>query len=314
MPKRHARLRDYEGQRDVWAGDDIDWAVVRAVPRPRLLCPDPGCNVELASVEAPSNPNAPRYFRVKNKGATDCGHAEVAEGSGGLEGAKHLWMKQEIIKICRRLGFEATPEDWKTRADVFVHDPRFCLEVQHWPTQMRERTRERRSQLADVCWFVCADARGLDDHVFSNPAVKYKVVDPVTKQRVSPWLPEFSGSAQIEVFATRLKLDPDDASKFVSAKASPLDTFLQEILTGTRIWAPRSRTGKWGGWALVEELDIRQSQPRRQAPRPAPPQVPAMPAPAASTTQAMPTPTPRAETPRPRGSWLQRVMQSLRRT
>jgi site-specific recombinase XerD len=43
-------------------GDPDDWAIVRQDPRPPLVCPERGCDVELISYENPNNQYNPRIF------------------------------------------------------------------------------------------------------------------------------------------------------------------------------------------------------------------------------------------------------------
>jgi len=49
--KRHARLRHQPGSPLLWVGNPDDWAIVRKEPRPPLVCPELGCDVELISYE-----------------------------------------------------------------------------------------------------------------------------------------------------------------------------------------------------------------------------------------------------------------------
>jgi hypothetical protein len=49
--KRHAQLRHQPRSTPLWVGDPDDWALVRQTPRPPLVCPEPGCDVELISYE-----------------------------------------------------------------------------------------------------------------------------------------------------------------------------------------------------------------------------------------------------------------------
>jgi hypothetical protein len=53
--KRHARLRHQPRVTPLWVGDPDGWALVRQKPRPPLVCPEPGCDVELISYENLNN-------------------------------------------------------------------------------------------------------------------------------------------------------------------------------------------------------------------------------------------------------------------
>jgi len=71
--KRHAQPRHQPRATPLWVGDPDDWALVRQKPRPPLVCPEPGCNVELISYENPHNKYNPRVFKFKSVGTT-CNH------------------------------------------------------------------------------------------------------------------------------------------------------------------------------------------------------------------------------------------------
>jgi hypothetical protein len=63
-------------------------------------------------------------------------------------------MKLRLAKIVRGLGYDATAGHRPTNADVFVHEPAWCLEVQLHPTQFRKRTAQRKAKGAAVCWLI----------------------------------------------------------------------------------------------------------------------------------------------------------------
>lgn len=148
--KRHAQLRRQPRSVPLWAGDRDDWALVRRKPRPPLICPEPGCDVELISYENPSNQHNPRIFKFKAAGRT-CDHWADRGKGGGPESAQHEWMKYRLTRIARHLGYTATPEHPPTHADVFVHEPLYCLEVQLVPTQFPRRTAARQGRGNSVC-------------------------------------------------------------------------------------------------------------------------------------------------------------------
>jgi hypothetical protein len=66
--KRHAQLRHQPRATPLWVGDPDHWALVRQRPRPPLVCPEPGCDVELISYENPANQYNPRIFKFKHVG------------------------------------------------------------------------------------------------------------------------------------------------------------------------------------------------------------------------------------------------------
>jgi hypothetical protein len=53
--KRHAQLRHQPRSTPLWVDDPDDWALVRQQPRPPLVCPEPGCQVELISSRSTSH-------------------------------------------------------------------------------------------------------------------------------------------------------------------------------------------------------------------------------------------------------------------
>ncbi len=139
--KRHAQLRHQPRSTPLWVGDPDDWALVRHEPRPPLVCPEPGCQVELISYENLKNKYNPRIFKFKSVNRS-CGHWP-ARGGGGPESAQHQWMKLRLRRIAEQLGYTATPEHAPTHADLFVHEVSYCLEVQLKSTQFRQRTATR---------------------------------------------------------------------------------------------------------------------------------------------------------------------------
>jgi hypothetical protein len=69
-------------------GDPDDWALVRQKPRPPLVCPEPGCDVELISYENLNNQYNPRIFKFKSVGSS-CSHehlilADLVHGTPGM--------------------------------------------------------------------------------------------------------------------------------------------------------------------------------------------------------------------------------------
>src|ERR1700704_6066499 len=71
--KRHAQLRHQPRSTPLWVGDPADWELVRARPRPSLVYPEPGCDMELISYENQANRYNPRIFKFKATGS-GCDH------------------------------------------------------------------------------------------------------------------------------------------------------------------------------------------------------------------------------------------------
>src|SRR3712207_5836998 len=186
--KRHAQLRHQPRTTPLWVGDPDDWALVRQSPRPPLVCPEPGCNVELISYENLNNQYNPRIFKFKSVGAS-CNHwMPASHGGGGPPSPEHEWMQLYLTRVVTSLGYTATPEHPPTRADVFVHECSYCLEVQLRPTQFHQRTAQRETKGARVCWFI---REGLDTGkarkaLFGLPAVRFRVVG-ATGPLITPW-------------------------------------------------------------------------------------------------------------------------------
>lgn len=149
--KRHERVRHNPTAPLLWVGDDNAWRTARS-KNVRLVCPEPDCDIELVAVENRKNRYNPRYFRFKTKGV-DCDHWP-ARSRGGPESPQHEWLKARLASIVRRLEYQATPEHWETQADVFVHEPAFCLEVQLRPTQFGSCTASRLGKGTELCWFI----------------------------------------------------------------------------------------------------------------------------------------------------------------
>ena len=169
--KRHAQLRHQPRSTPLWVGDPDDWALVRHKPRPPLVCPEPGCEVELISYENLNNQYNPRIFKFKSVNRS-CDHWFVHGGGGGPESAQHEWMKLRLTRIAKILGYTATLEHAPAYADVFVRDVSFCLEVQFNPTQFRQRTKSREGKGAKVCWLIREGWR----FVRGSPALRPRII------------------------------------------------------------------------------------------------------------------------------------------
>ncbi|GAA5154450.1 hypothetical protein GCM10023321_26280 [Pseudonocardia eucalypti] len=258
----------------MWAGDPDDWELVRAVPRPPLVCPEPGCDVELISYENRNNRYNPRIFKFKVAGRT-CNHWDVAGLGGGPPSPQHEWLKLYLARIAQSLGYTTTPEHPPTRADVFVHECSYCLEVQLRPTQFRQRTASRERKGTKVCWFI---REGLDSvavrkALFGLPAVRFRVVDSSeTARLIAPWEDpdnrELTERAKLQAFGTLAYLDRrQERGSPLAFRTRTMDgaKFLQEILSGQRRWYRPSMLGRRSGlWALRSDVGLYFAQRNRQ--------------------------------------------------
>jgi hypothetical protein len=267
--KRHAQLRHQPRSTPLWVGDPDDWALVRHEPRPPLVCPEPGCEVELISYENLNNQFNPRIFKFK-PGKRSCDHWSARGEGGGPESVQHEWMKLRLARIAKMLGYTATPEHVPSHADVFVHDVSFCLEVQLNPTRFRQRTAARQAKGAKVCWLI---REGLDSEkalkaLFGLPAVRFRVVDLAEPGRLlTPWdRPtdrDLAYRARLQVFGTiayppRANNRPDPTTagaRWFHTGTMDGYQFLEEILSGRRRWyRPNVLGHKSGLWALKSDV------------------------------------------------------------
>src|SRR4051812_4007831 len=108
--KRHARLRHQPSARPLWVGDPDDWSIVRQEPRPPLVCPERGCDVQLISYENTTNLYNPRIFKFKSRRGS-CEHwMPVGLGGGGPPSPEHEWLKLYLSRLVSALGYTAIPE------------------------------------------------------------------------------------------------------------------------------------------------------------------------------------------------------------
>lgn len=219
--KRHAQLRHQLRHQPrvtpLWVGDPDDWAMVRREPRPPLVCPEPGCEVELISYENRNNRYNPLIFKFKSVDRS-CDHWSDRGQGGGPESAQHEWMKLRLTRIAQRLGFTATPEHSPTHSDVFVHEPEFCLEVQLVPTQFDKRTAARQGKGAGVCWLICEELgtpKALQV-LFELPVVRFRIIDHTNRKGrlLAPWEApddrDLARRARLQVFGTVAHAPPRD--------------------------------------------------------------------------------------------------------
>jgi len=252
-------------------GDPDDWALVRQRPRPPLVCPEPGCGVELISYENPANHYNPRIFKFKHVGDSCTHWTPASHGGGGPPSPEHEWMQLYLTRVATSLGYTATPEHPPTRADVFVHECSYCLEVQLRPTQFRQRTAQREAKGARVCWFI---REGLDTEkarraLFGLPAVRFRVVDEA-ERLLAPWNEpdnyELVDGARLQVFGTVACLERSRTGE-LSFRTRTMDgtTFLDEILAGRRRWYRPVMLGrKTGLWALRGDVSAYYARRRSQ--------------------------------------------------
>lgn len=193
-------------------------------------------------------------------------------------------MKWRLTRIARHLGYQATAEHWHTRADVYVEEPSFCLEVQLRQTQFATRTASRLNKTADVCWFI---RDGLDqpstrNAVFHRRGVRFRVLDRKTRKPITPWNSttddrDLQQRAVLEVFGT-VAYAPPRGNELDPTAANPQNSwwttgfmdgyqFLKEILAGQRRWYPAQTIGhKTGLWALETDVAAyREFRARQQA-------------------------------------------------
>ncbi len=271
--KHHARLRHQPRATPLWVGDPDDWALVRQRPRPPLVCPEPGCDVELISYENLNNQYNPRIFKFKHISAS-CHHWTPETRGGGPPSPEHEWIKLYLSRIVTGLGYTATPEHPPTRADVFVHECSYCLEVQLRATQFWKRTTQREAKGAHVCWFI---REGLDTEkarkaLFGLPAVRFRVVDDSEQGRpITPWHEpdngELTQQARLQVFGTIAYLERFRTGE-LSFRTRTMDgtDFLADILSGRRRWYRPMMLGRKSGlWALRGDVSVYYARRHRKA-------------------------------------------------
>ncbi|ORW11059.1 MULTISPECIES: hypothetical protein [Mycobacterium] len=268
--KRHARLRDHDFGRPLWAGDDDDWKVVLA-NRKAVICDVPGCRQPLVPKDCTQSQ---RHLAYPRGSAGGCGHhilgSDEKPETDRRMSERHRWMQNRITAICRQLGYTAVPEHWPTRADVYVETTKTALEVQQRPTAFAKRTAARaRHGACQTIWLLSHDARGdsVERALFGLPAVRFKIVDlrrigPDRTIEFEPWtdptaLNEF---AVVDVWATTWQLV--DEKPYLRRCKMDLHIFLDQVLSGRRIWVRANpvmpRGGKhnqaYAGWVLHEDL------------------------------------------------------------
>jgi hypothetical protein len=185
-------------------------------------------------------------------------------------------MELYLSRVVTSLGYTATPEHPPTRADVFVHECSYCLEVQLRSTQFRKRTAQREAKGARVCWFI---REGLDTEtvrkaLFGLPAVRFRITDLSEPGRIiTPWNDpdnqELTHKARLQVFGTVASLERSRTGE-LSFRTSTVDgaKFLEEVLSGRRRWyRPMMLGRKTGLWALRGDVSIYYARRQRRLQR-----------------------------------------------
>ncbi|WP_448620584.1 hypothetical protein [Geodermatophilus sp. URMC 65] len=186
-------------------------------------------------------------------------------------------MQLYLTRVATSLGYTATPEHPPTRADVFVHECSYCLEVQLRPTQFRQRTSQREAKGARVCWFI---REGLNTEkarkaLFGLPAVRFRVVDGSEPgQLITPWdepdNQDLLDQARLQVFGTIAHLERSRTGE-LAFRTRTMDgtVFLDEILSDRRRWyRPMILGRRTGLWALRGDVSAYFARRRRHATQP----------------------------------------------
>jgi hypothetical protein len=251
--KRHARLGDAT-RRLLWVGNEADWAIMRARPRPLLLCPQDDCGEPLHAV---CNGRGTRFLRRSRGGGGSCPHWWVTgsgTGATGPESQRHLWLKARLASICLQLRWAAVPEDPTTHADVWVPDARTAIEVQLRRTDTLARTAARFDAGAStVVWLVAAGLPA-GRMLFQAPAARFDVVSPSRGCSVQPWV-EPCEDARLIVFGTIWQWRD---WRLVTGRMSAF-AFLAEVLAGRMGWCPPGTPGLplgRGGWVRWSDLRL----------------------------------------------------------
>lgn len=279
--KRHARLRDIDLGRSLWAGNDADWKLILQ-NRYAVICDREGCRGPLVPNDC-DEVNRRRHMSYRKGSNGGCGHhdsklEELPETDRGMS-ERHRWMQNYITEACRRMGYSATPEHELTdvdggcaaRADVWVEPANMVFEVQQRFTNFEGRTAARvKGGAVQTVWMLSHDANSKPcvNALFTIPAVRFTVLDRRLpwKERwareFKPWLDNaaLDEFAVVGVWATTWQLM--DEQPFLRTCKLDLQVFLREVLEGRRVWVsgdpamPRSQYGSPKlGWVLLDDLD-----------------------------------------------------------
>lgn len=273
-PKLRARVAD-DPSRIVSALDDHDWAFVTTKPKPRLICPTPGCNTRLNPRSQPSNRHHPRYFYVLT-GERDCGHNDPPRSTGGRESQRHLWMKSRLVQTARNLGHEAIEETslGATRPDITLAGSGWCFEVQQHHTSISERTRRIVGLSHNVCWFIPSDApERLRNQAFRHPAILFSVVRSDSDRRpATPWIDGEPAIVLVHGARRDIRAQGDDLVE-QGGGLVPLELFVEELVRDGRRWydartdeCARCRQVHKPGWLRPADHDLAIQSKRPSAP------------------------------------------------
>ena len=118
-------------------------------------------------------------------------------------------MKYRLTRIARRLGYTATPEHPPTRADVFVHEPSYCLEVSlSLPSSAAAPQPARTGGTGRWLIREGLDAPAARHALFQLQAVRFRIIDQDNPKGrlLAPWdHPDDTGLARracLQVFGT----------------------------------------------------------------------------------------------------------------
>lgn len=185
-----------------------------------------------------------------------------------------------ITRICEVLGYEAIPEHYETRADVWVPEARLAIEVQRWATDYRKRTQNLAGKGADVLWLMPEEgeqpyAPPTIDAVYNLPSARLKVHARGDRDTLlAPWINDADqAKAVLSVFGTSARLARERDR--LHTGYTDFKRFLHEILTDRRHWYP-PRTPNlpyaWkGAWILDDDLEHLRQQQQQRRPAPTPP-------------------------------------------
>ncbi|GED05155.1 hypothetical protein AUR04nite_06870 [Glutamicibacter uratoxydans] len=175
--------------------------------------------------------------------------------------AEHLWFQNAISGLCAELGYEAIQEDYESRADILVQSsPPVAVEIQRVSTDFNKRTLTRQNLGMNVLWLIpetAKNSRSINHALFNQPAARIRVFNKNDRTtEVKPWLPDYSGSYDLLIGATVMKIG-SDGQLLVSTGNYSARQFLREVLSGERKWfGPNEKYFKFGsGWARPEDVE-----------------------------------------------------------
>jgi hypothetical protein len=263
--KRHAIIRgDRFGV--LSALDDNDWRVMRA-NRSELMCPYDGCATKLV---ANQNKLGTRWMRVAANGPTTC-VPEHAFGGGGPESDEHLWLKRRVDYLLRKkCNLRTKIEDYQTRSDILVTNPRWSIEIQRVKTDLEKRTKAREDSGCQVLWIFAPSAPDsiVKRHIFSAPSVRARVTQ-AGNRRATPWKEDYldvgRGSVTSYVDFCDTVLVRHRGNGRLGRGTLGADKFLQQVMRGERKWYQHVAVLGTAGWVLDSDLAEAQRLPEVMA-------------------------------------------------